>query len=380
MKVILIDDEKPALDYLEYQLKSVSDFEVIGKYMNPLEGKRAIEEQAVDLVFLDIQIPNLNGIELAEQLLEKKPHLPIVFVTAYDEYAIKAFELNAIDYVLKPVSASRLVTTVKRIEKEVEEQEKKPIDESIRLTLRLFEKVSLIEHLERGENVISLKWRTAKAEQLFLYLVQYEGREVNKNFLVELLWPDLEIEKAYKQLYTAVYNIRKTLGVYRRHFHIKSILDDYILVLEDVTIDVDQFEAFIDGALEVSERTIADYERALATFSGDYLETYDYVWAEGVRHRLQLKWIRVALEVMNWYNDNGNYQRALAFAQDVCLRYPLEEEAYFFVMKLNDAMGDFSAVRLQYERLASVLLDELQVAPKPAIEAWYADWIKRREI
>src|SRR5699024_8272794 len=111
MQVILIDDEKLAIDYLEYQLKSVSDFKIIGRYTKPFEGKQAIEQSDVDLVFLDIEIPDLNGIELANKILEKKPNLPIVFVTAYDDYAIEAFELNAIDYILKPVSTSRLSMT-----------------------------------------------------------------------------------------------------------------------------------------------------------------------------------------------------------------------------------------------------------------------------
>lgn len=127
MKVILIDDEELALDYFEHQLKSLSDFEIIGKYTNPLEGKKAIEEQDVDLVFLDIQTPELNGLELAEQLLQKKPILPIIFVTAYDEYALKAFELNALDYLLKPVSKNRLLKTIQRIEQEFNENAIKPM-------------------------------------------------------------------------------------------------------------------------------------------------------------------------------------------------------------------------------------------------------------
>jgi len=116
LRVILIDDEQPALDYLEYHLNRISDFKVFGKYTDPYEGKHLIENEQVDLVFLYIQIPNLDGIELAEQLLEKKPKLPIIFVTAYEKYAVKAFEINTIDYILKAISSSRLQKTVKRIE------------------------------------------------------------------------------------------------------------------------------------------------------------------------------------------------------------------------------------------------------------------------
>ncbi|EST52226.1 hypothetical protein T458_26950 [Brevibacillus panacihumi W25] len=82
MKAILIDDEQLALNYLEHQLVHIADVEIIGKFTDPMVGKRAIEKNEIDIVFLDIQIPKLNGIELAEQLLEMKPQLQIVFVTA----------------------------------------------------------------------------------------------------------------------------------------------------------------------------------------------------------------------------------------------------------------------------------------------------------
>ncbi|WP_238351824.1 LytR/AlgR family response regulator transcription factor [Brevibacillus brevis] len=73
MKAILIDDEELALNYLEYQLLNIGDFEIIGKFTDPMIGKREIEKNEIDIVFLDIQTPKLNGIELAEQLLEVKP-------------------------------------------------------------------------------------------------------------------------------------------------------------------------------------------------------------------------------------------------------------------------------------------------------------------
>ncbi|MDF1508984.1 response regulator [Robertmurraya sp. DFI.2.37] len=104
VKTILIDDELFALQYLEYQLSDIEGLQIIGKFKDPIAGKKAIETNDVDLVFLDIHIPLINGIELAELLLENKPDLQIVFITAHHDYAIRAFELNALDYVLKPVT------------------------------------------------------------------------------------------------------------------------------------------------------------------------------------------------------------------------------------------------------------------------------------
>src|SRR5690625_3337038 len=103
MRTILVDDEPLALDYLEIQLDKIKDITVVEKFTNLdiLDHVKLIEN--IDLVFLDIEMPGKNGLEIAEQLLEVNPTLEIVFVTAYDEYAVQAFELNALDYLLKPI-------------------------------------------------------------------------------------------------------------------------------------------------------------------------------------------------------------------------------------------------------------------------------------
>lgn len=99
MKAILIDDEQLALDLLERNLNNIGSIEVIGTHTDPMEGKKDILQKDVDIIFLDIHLPEVNGMELAEQIIEKKPYLPIIFVTAFNEYAVKAFELNALDYI-----------------------------------------------------------------------------------------------------------------------------------------------------------------------------------------------------------------------------------------------------------------------------------------
>lgn len=115
MKAILIDNNERELDTLEKQLQSLSDIEIVGKYVYPLDGVAAINSQEIEVVFLEIILAGMNGIELAKQLQNYRPKLHIVFVTAYDEFALDAFKLNALDYVLKPVKLERLQKTIDRI-------------------------------------------------------------------------------------------------------------------------------------------------------------------------------------------------------------------------------------------------------------------------
>lgn len=102
MRIVCVDDEKLALDYMSQLLKGIENVEIIGLFQNPEEGYKFVIDEQVDVVFLDIQMPGIDGLQLAELILEKKPHIHVVFVTAYDQYAVNAFEINAIDYLLKP--------------------------------------------------------------------------------------------------------------------------------------------------------------------------------------------------------------------------------------------------------------------------------------
>lgn len=115
IRTIIIDDEKMAVTELSFALESIPEVKVVGEYTDPLRALRDMRTLEIDLVMLDIEMPEINGFMLAEEILLLYPDIYIVFVTAYDEYAIKAFETNAIDYVLKPVSIERLKKSVNKV-------------------------------------------------------------------------------------------------------------------------------------------------------------------------------------------------------------------------------------------------------------------------
>ncbi|WP_109831732.1 LytR/AlgR family response regulator transcription factor [Reichenbachiella versicolor] len=112
MKSIIIDDTRLARQELKYLLSEIPSVEVIAEASNAEEGKSLVEEHRPDLIFLDIQMPEKNGFELLETL----DYLPeVIFVTAYNNYAIKAFEYNALDYLQKPVKSERLALAIEKV-------------------------------------------------------------------------------------------------------------------------------------------------------------------------------------------------------------------------------------------------------------------------
>jgi len=119
-KIIIVEDERPARDLLKTYLEAYPQMELLGEYDNGFDGLKAINELKPDAVFLDVQMPKLTGFELLE-VLEHQPE--VIFTTAYDQYAIKAFERNAVDYLLKPFSRERFKEAVSKLISRLEARE-----------------------------------------------------------------------------------------------------------------------------------------------------------------------------------------------------------------------------------------------------------------
>src|SRR4026208_2403329 len=115
MRIAIVDDEQLAREELCYQLEQLGTAEIVGQAGNGIEALAAVERHEPDLVFLDVQMPGLTGFEVARRLLQRDDESPaLIFVTAFDQHAIQAFEVNAVDYLLKPVDATRLEQAMQR--------------------------------------------------------------------------------------------------------------------------------------------------------------------------------------------------------------------------------------------------------------------------
>jgi two-component system LytT family response regulator/two-component system response regulator LytT len=119
LRAVLVDDEQLARDELDFLLGQVEGIDVVGQATNGLEALTTIDRLQPDVVFLDVQMPGLTGFEVARRMLEKQVASYIIFVTAYDQHAIEAFEVNAVDYLLKPVDPARLGLAVQRAQRRV---------------------------------------------------------------------------------------------------------------------------------------------------------------------------------------------------------------------------------------------------------------------
>ncbi|MBN1598502.1 MAG: LytTR family transcriptional regulator DNA-binding domain-containing protein [Bacteroidales bacterium] len=192
IRSIIIEDEELGRELIKNYLKDRNEIEIVYECENGFEGAKAIQEQKPDLVFLDIQMPKLNGFEMLE-ILDNKPE--IIFTTAYNQYAIQAFELNAIDYLLKPFSKERLLgaleKAVNRIVNQQPQNEKvekliqHPLDEIIeRVVVKTHYKIHVIpvekiRYLEAQDDYVMIY--TQDGKHLKQATMKYFEQHLNPN-------------------------------------------------------------------------------------------------------------------------------------------------------------------------------------------------------
>jgi two-component system, LytTR family, response regulator len=155
LRVVVVDDEQLAREELCYQLEQIDGIEIVAQATNGIEAIGVVERHEPDLVFLDIQMPGLGGFEVARRLLEHVEEAPaLVFVTAFDQHAIEAFEVNAVDYLLKPVESGRLEQALQRARRRVEAERPGPAQTPTNEQLEQIVKMMAVRQTRRDQVAI----------------------------------------------------------------------------------------------------------------------------------------------------------------------------------------------------------------------------------
>lgn len=376
MRAILVDDEKIPLAHLKGLLETESfNIEIIGAYLNPLEAEKMIKRHKPDIVFLDIEMPELTGLQLGERIQESHPEIEIIFVTAFDTYAIEAFKLYAIDYIMKPIRPSRLKTTIERLRKRLPKHHNNGNEiEDNAISLSCFNSVNI--YMPTGE-FVPMKWRTSKAQELFAYMLHHQDQLIYRDTMLELLWPDFEMSRGLKQLYTTIYHIRQTLknyGLEEIQISRPTLDNGYRLKIGTVRIDTVEWMKQLALLNPLSLESIEDYERVLLSYKGDYLGDYDYLWAEGERERLRHLWQTHAEQLSTFYMNEKMIDNAIVVNECIQQLYPIEEISYVNLMKLYHSLNNIIAVKAQYSKLVIVLEEQLDTIPSQEIVTWYEQW------
>ncbi|MBP1994907.1 response regulator [Paenibacillus eucommiae] len=376
MNIILIDDEEPALVHLERLLKTDGRVQIAGKYTSAQEGLDHLARERVDIVFLDIGMPEMNGIEAGERIQQIDSSIRIVYITAYSNYAIEAFELHALDYLLKPVDTARMTKTLDRIEEYAKLSDKglKENREEV-VAVRCFKRLELVGDPGSREK---LKWRTMKAQELFAYLLHLGGQRVNKDRLIETLWPDAEQDKAVTYLHHSVSRVRKLLKEWGGLVTIEYADDSYGLYQEAILTDVQLFERELSQQPYNFRDKWNHYEQILLLYRGDYLEDHDYEWAKPRRSALLERYLHLVTAMARHEMEDGRERSAAKRLLEAQERDPYSEEVCRLLLTAYSMLNDYTAIQRSFESFTELLQRELGVEPDNRTKEVYEELMKRR--
>lgn len=224
-KAVIIDDEEPAREIIKAFLKAHEDIGVVAECKNGFEGIKAINELKPDLVFLDIQMPKLTGFEMLE-LLEEKP--VIIFSTAYEEYAIKAFELNAADYLLKPYSPQRFNEALTKALEKFNNEDHKATTKRVEEHLKQHYKLERIAVRSGSDISIIPLHKISHFEAQDDYVAIYsEGRKYLKQYTMKYLesaLPSDQFIRIHRSYIIRLEEISK-LEAYSKDSHVAVLLN-----------------------------------------------------------------------------------------------------------------------------------------------------------
>ena len=257
MNVAYIDDEPYALENFKYTCDRVEDIKSVACFDNYIELIDYIRQTDVSIVFADIHMPGITGLELAREIKKIDETIEVVFVTGYDEYALKAFEVGALGYILKPYNKDKVEDIVSKVKRM-----RTPRKQTAKLEFKTFGRFDVFV----GGKAIQFSNR--KAKELLALLVDRQGGNVTMEQAIDALWEDRPFDDSTKTLYRiALKNMRDTLAKEncgdiliesrgQRSLDVKKVKCDYYDYLEG-TSDAPKFQGEYMSDYSWGEYTIA---------------------------------------------------------------------------------------------------------------------------
>ncbi|MEC0269506.1 response regulator [Paenibacillus anseongense] len=365
LRAILIDDEQPALDLLKKLLMTIGNIEIVGTFTKPGEAIHRLLQERVDVVFLDIEMPGLNGIEAAEHIMAIAPGIDVVFVTAYNHYAVEAFELNAIDYVLKPTTVERLSKTIARIlsKQSADKQEKfNNAGQTSKSTFICFGRFEWIRD-ENAEAVSPVKWRTSKERELMAYLVHHRNTFVTKEKILEDIWPNANLEQVTAFLHTCIYSIRKKIASAGDNYKLEFHNNCYRLEIRGVECDAAGFERVTGGEMVITPDSIGEFEKIANLYKGNYMEEDGFAWAQEAQEKYKSDYIELMRRMSDYYLSVKEFRAAVQCLQSALRHNPYLDDVNERVLLVYAKSGDRLSMMRHYERFTKLLQEELGTLP-----------------
>ncbi len=368
LRAIAIDNDPVDLNRVEELLQRERNVELCGKYKELKKALMQIRNEKIDIVFMEIEIPEMNGIEFAKRLIREGIDIEIVYVTKHKEYALKAFGIHAAGYIIKSLriadTQSQIADIIKRIEKRHDTNEKGKRKIIVKC---LGEFLCYTEDKQKHY----IKWRTAKAEELFAMLVHYRGKPIERDIVIDSLWPEMEIKRAANNLYTTSYYIRKAL--YGEGMEDVFVKEGSLYWIDTKMVDSDIYnfgDLMKDNAIK--EDRLKKIEQI---YKGMYMGNKTYEWAKSAAMRMESEFKTIMFKFAEHYEGVGDNEKVREVLKRIITEDPYNEEAYTRLLWNRIEADDRKAVLHIYKGYKNLLQSDLEIEPPEYMQVMIKNYL-----
>jgi two-component SAPR family response regulator len=360
LRAVIVDDEIPVLNLLKMFLQRTGQVDVLETFTEPNEALANISNIKPDVVFLDIEMPEMNGLELASRLTEQDDELMVVFVTGYNQYALEAFRVNALDYLLKPVNPNTIQKCISRLIKLKGSSNENKYEESKT-------KIYCFRDFEVYGNNGFVKWATRKVKEMLAYFIVHRDSNIDGWLLGEILWPEEDPDKVKTNLHTTLHRLRKTIKEEGLPIDItsKNIGKGlYRCSLGQLSCDLVEFEEATIRNNSLNKSSIDEFERVCALYRDDLFSKKNYGWCESKKEWLQRCYLNMLKNMALFYVDEGLYQKAIDKLLTAIAKAPFDEEIHKSLLKVYGTQNNRALLIRCYEEFKISLFKEMGVEPQ----------------
>lgn len=356
IRVVIVEDEKPILNLMKVLIGRNSDYTISGAFSNPLEALECIPDLQPDVVFIDVEMPRMNGIELASRIHKLMYQPEIVFTTAYKNYALEAFEVSALDYILKPITPEAIHRVTERLVKRM----RPAVIQGPKKTEPMIRCFGGFEVCDSEGKPIH--FRTRRAEELFAYFLCNAGRYISKWKIMDLLWPDMQDERGASNLYNTIYLLKKMLKEKDFGMEIRKMNDGYMLETGNESYDALEYQRFHLEIVEGQQNT-TQMERLSILYQGPLLDGKPDLWKISLEEAY-CKFFTTCTRLLvdndcaaqDWHKAEQRLEKFLSL-------YPLHEEMNQQMIDVYAKLGNKEKIARLYEKFEGAYRTELGLVP-----------------
>lgn len=277
MHIIIVDDEIPSIERLAFLINKDDRFNVVHTFTDANTALEYLKDNKVDIVFSDINMPEMNGITFGKRLLKNSPNTILVYITAYSEYALEAYNNYAMGYLLKPVSSTSLTNLLDKLYRYT------PVNQKVNAL-----KVKSLGPFSLNYGDVPIKFRTKKAKELFCFLLHHEGSWVSSDKIMYSLWKEKSTNLARTHLHTCLSYCRKAFKDVGIDKIIEYGLSSYRINTNDIWWDYKIMKNKIKSLKDINMKK-NDLIEIFRLDQGMYLSNSDYLWAHDSRTLLDIE-------------------------------------------------------------------------------------------